>query len=173
MAVIALSMILPPIYQAKHRLEIISGHPTESNIWQMISSQDPLLMSAWTIASAGLVLWGVLHALHVAYLARGRRTKRVEVDGVPVVVTESLGPATIGALRPRVLIPRWVLALPEAQRKYVVLHEEEHRKANDARMLFLTSLLLILTPWNLALWWLLRRLRTIRSVTIASICTPG
>jgi beta-lactamase regulating signal transducer with metallopeptidase domain len=58
-----------------------------------------------------------------------------------------------------VLLPRWVLALPNAQRRYVVCHEEQHRRAHDARLLFLASLTLLLLPWNLALWWQLRRLR--------------
>lgn len=37
-------------------------------------------------------------------------------------------------------------------------HEEEHRKAHDARVLFIASLPLLLMPWNLAIWWQLRRL---------------
>jgi beta-lactamase regulating signal transducer with metallopeptidase domain len=51
-----------------------------------------------------------------------------------------------------------VLGLPGPQRKYVVRHEEEHRRAHDARLLFAASLPLLLAPWNLALWWELRRL---------------
>jgi beta-lactamase regulating signal transducer with metallopeptidase domain len=84
---------------------------------------------------------------------------RTTVDGVPVVVTESLGPATVGFWRSRVLVPRWVLALPGAQRRYVIRHEEEHRSAHDARLLFVASIVASLMPWNLPLWWQLRRLR--------------
>jgi beta-lactamase regulating signal transducer with metallopeptidase domain len=51
-----------------------------------------------------------------------------------------------------------VLALPDVQRQYVVRHEEEHRAAHDGRVLFVASLTLLLMPWNLALWWQLRRL---------------
>ncbi|HZD85671.1 MAG TPA: M56 family metallopeptidase, partial [Gemmatimonadaceae bacterium] len=79
-------------------------------------------------------------------------------DGVSVVVTEAIGPATVGFFRSRVLVPRWVLALPGSQRQYVLRHEEEHRRAHDARLLFVASLPLILMPWNLAMWWQLRRL---------------
>jgi beta-lactamase regulating signal transducer with metallopeptidase domain len=56
------------------------------------------------------------------------------------------------------LIPRWVLALPGTQRQYVLRHEDEHRRSHDARLLFVASLPLILMPWNLAMWWQLRRL---------------
>jgi beta-lactamase regulating signal transducer with metallopeptidase domain len=90
----------------------------------------------------------------------GRRGKGgpAIVDGVPVVVTEALGPATVGVWRTHVLLPKWVLGLPDTQRNYVVRHEEEHRRAHDGQLLFVASLLLIVVPWNVALWWQLRRL---------------
>jgi beta-lactamase regulating signal transducer with metallopeptidase domain len=58
-----------------------------------------------------------------------------------------------------VVVPKWVLALPGPQRRYVLRHEEEHRKSHDSLLLFVASIGLILAPWNLALWWQLRRLR--------------
>jgi beta-lactamase regulating signal transducer with metallopeptidase domain len=76
-----------------------------------------------------------------------------------VIVTDAIGPATVGLWRARVLVPRWVLALPRTQRRYVLRHEEEHRSAHDARLIFVASLTLLLLPWNLALWWQLWRLR--------------
>jgi bla regulator protein BlaR1 len=60
--------------------------------------------------------------------------------------------------RSRLFVQSCVLAMPGAQRKYVLRHEEEHRRANDARLLFVASLPLLLVPWNPAMWWLLRRL---------------
>jgi beta-lactamase regulating signal transducer with metallopeptidase domain len=74
------------------------------------------------------------------------------------VVTDALGPATVGFWRSRVLLPQWVLSLPGEERQYVVRHEEEHRKAHDGRLLFVMSLPLLLMPWNLAMWWQIRRL---------------
>jgi beta-lactamase regulating signal transducer with metallopeptidase domain len=56
------------------------------------------------------------------------------------------------------LVPRWVLGLPAVQRQYVLRHEKEHQRAHDAQLLFVASLTLILMPWNLAMWWQLRRL---------------
>ena len=70
-----------------------------------------------------------------------------------------MGPATVGVLRSRVLVPQWVLALPRVQRRYVLRHEEEHRSSHDSLLLFVASLTLVVAPWNLALWWQLRRLR--------------
>lgn len=156
-AVIGVSMLIPPIYQAKHRLMVPSGAVGDPSVWGLISAYDGLIMKLWMVASATLLLWGVIDVARVMIASR-RNASREVVDGIPVVVTESIGPATVGFFRPRVLIPRWVLALPEMQRRFVIRHEEEHRKAHDARTLLLPSLLLVLVPWNLALWWQLRRL---------------
>ena len=156
-AVIGVSMLIPPIYQAKHRLMVSSGAPADPSVWGLISAYDALIMKLWVVASATLLLWGVIDIVRVMIVSR-RNTSREVVDGIPVVVTESIGPATVGFFRLRVLVPRWVLGLPEMQRRFVIRHEEEHRRAHDARTLLLPSLLLVLVPWNLALWWQLRRL---------------
>jgi beta-lactamase regulating signal transducer with metallopeptidase domain len=43
-------------------------------------------------------------------------------------------------------------------RKYIVCHEEQHRRAHDVAMLLVASTSVIFAPWNIALWWQLRRL---------------
>jgi hypothetical protein len=95
----------------------------------------------WITASALLLAWGAANLLRVAILvwsARRHRENRTPtiVDGVPVVVTDAVGPATVGLLRSHVLVPRWVLAMPGMQRRYVLRHEEEHRSAHDAASSF-------------------------------------
>jgi hypothetical protein len=132
--------------------------------WTHIESYDTSINRLWITMSVMLILWGLVSALRVARVVSVSRRERGNaggpaiVDGVPVVVTDSIGPATVGLLRSRVLVPRWVLALPGVQRKYVLRHEDEHRRAYDAHLLFIASLPLILMPWNLAMWWLVRRL---------------
>ena len=181
--VLPIAVVLPGYYRAHHTWSVVGaleqnavqtplGHalgtvsPTLSDPrwWTYIQSFDTIIQRAWLTASAILVLWGLACALRVWLVVRqSRRTRGAStapaiVDGVPVVVTDVVGPATVGFWRSRVLVPRWVLALPGVQRQYVVRHEEEHRRAHDARLLFIASLPLILMPWNLAYWWLLRRL---------------
>lgn len=132
--------------------------------WGQIASYDKAINRFWLTVSALLVLWGVANVLRVLYLVFVSRSRPGDpgtatiLDGVPVVVTNSVGPATVGLWRSLVLVPQWVLALPGAQRQYVLRHEDEHRRSHDAYLLFFASLTLLLTPWNVALWWLLRRL---------------
>lgn len=164
LAVIALNVAVPALYQAQHRVLVgATGGAPDPSWWARISMYDAVLIRLWVIASAALLVWGVAHALWVSQLVRRSRKAAGDsgaalVDGIPVVLTESLGPATVGVVRARVLVPRWVLAMPALQQQYVLRHEHEHRRAHDARLLFAASLLLIVTPWNLALWWQLRRL---------------
>jgi bla regulator protein BlaR1 len=181
--VIAINVTIPGIYQANHRSSVTEvlenqivpshlGHAVgtaslnalNQGLAARIESFNPMIRRIWLIASGMLVLWGVATAARVYFLVARSRTQGASsapavVDGVPVLVTDSMGPATVGVLRSRVLVPQWVLALPRVQRRYVLRHEEEHRNSRDALLLFVASLTLILVPWNVALWWQLRRLR--------------
>src|ERR1700693_1418518 len=179
--VIPMSVIIPGYYRGHHMVSVIdvqqAVQPTMGHMfgmtsitaldpawWARIASYDTSINRLWLTLSAVLILWGVANAWRVSRVvslsrrARGDARGTAIVDGVSVVVTDSIGPATVGLLRSRVLVPRWVLALPGSQRQYVLRHEDEHRRAHDARLLFVASLPLILMPWNLAMWWQLRRL---------------
>lgn len=182
-AIIPISVALPGFYRVHHSWSVTAGFEQSSQLaldnalgkaslvvldpgmWARAQSYDTVISRVWIAASAVLLLWAVANAGRVAYLVsvargtRGAQRTPTIVDGFPVVVTDSIGPATVGFWRSRVLVPRWVLALPSAQRQYVLRHEEEHRRAHDARLLLVASLPLLLMPWNLALWWQLRRLR--------------
>lgn len=174
-ATIALSVVIPPVFRARHTASL--GELAQAvdapwggwllpilttDWWANTGAWDAAINRGWLVASAGLVVWGAATAVwawRAVRLPRAAREGDAQVDGVQVRVTESVGPATVGLVRPRVVLPAWVLALPSSQRRYVVRHEEEHRRAHDALLLFVAALPLVLTPWNVALWWQLRRLR--------------
>jgi beta-lactamase regulating signal transducer with metallopeptidase domain len=172
---ITISMTLPGVYRAHHAWAVTdpSGqhvHQTPPSVldrgwWAHTDSFNGAINRIWLAASSVVLAWSVVSMLWVAGAVRLSRRARENrngatlVDGVPVLITERMGPATVGVWRPRVLVPRWVLAMPDTQRRYVVRHEEEHRRTHDARLLFALSLTLILLPWSLALWWQLRRLQ--------------
>jgi TonB family protein len=76
-----------------------------------------------------------------------------------VVLTPDLGPAVTGLGRGRVVLPRWLWRLGATERRLAVAHEREHLRAGDPWLLAGARLLAALMPWNLPLWWGLRRLR--------------
>lgn len=80
--------------------------------------------------------------------------------GRDVFVSADRGPAVAGVWDPWVVLPRWVLALPERELRMVLLHEEEHLRACDTRFLGAALALVALSAWNPVTWWQLRRLRT-------------
>lgn len=162
---LVISVALPGYYRNHHNWavgQLPADASLDTSWWSRVESLDSGIQAFWLISSTLLVAWGLVNALRVAILIRSARKESQNpsrIDEVPVVVTDLTGPATVGLWHTRVLVPRWVLALPRSQRRYVLQHEDEHRKAHDARLLFIATLSLVLMPWNLALWWLLRRLR--------------
>ena len=122
-------------------------------------------LRAW-VRLAFLVCWGLLSLVLLGRMLIGtltlrrrtRQAKIAELDGAAVSLTEDLGPAVLGLWQPRILIPRWLLDAPAVQRAAALAHEREHLRAHDARWLALGRLLVRLLPWNLPLWWLVRRL---------------
>ncbi len=159
--VIPASVVLPGFYRFHHSWSVADVFVQPATVAQ---SYDTSINRVWLAISGLMLLWGLVSAWQVSCAVRLSRKRRGDaggiaiIDGVPVVVTDVMGPATVGFWRSRVLLPRWVLALPGAERQYVVRHEEEHRKAHDGRLLFVMSLPLLLMPWNLAMWWQIRRL---------------
>lgn len=171
---IPISVVLPGLYRVQHNVavgDVLDARAATSVAlldpawWIRLDSYGAIINRAWLIASALLLAWGIVSVVRVGILVHAARNRggaangSETVDGIPVVVTDSLGPATVGLWRSRVLVPRWVLALPGVQRQYILRHEDEHRRSHDAHLLFLASLSLLLVPWNVALWWQLRRLR--------------
>lgn len=157
-AIIPSSIAIPGIYRFRHSFSItdVTGVET-TGLWTQVESYTTVIEQAWLTATALLAIWGVANLWRVTRILRSSK-KTAIVDGVRVVVTDSVGPATVGLMESSVLLPKWVLGLPGSQRQYVVRHEDEHRRAHDADLLMVASLTLLLMPWNLALWWQLRRL---------------
>jgi TonB family protein len=118
---------------------------------------DTLLLGAWA-ATSMLLLVRLAAARRRLERERGRWTTTL-VDGVPVRLSDDVGPAVIGLRSMEIILPSWMLALDQPQRTLVLRHEEEHRAARDPHVVFFAALAVALMPWNVALWWYARRLR--------------
>lgn len=92
-------------------------------------------------------------------LGRKRRWAQGHLGGAPVLIAPDVGPAVVGLLRPRIVIPAWLLHEPAERQQSVLAHEQSHLDARDPHMLTLALCLLVVMPWNLPLWWQLHRLR--------------
>ncbi len=140
--------------QALSPVTWIAGSAAEPSGWRDF---DGLLTNLWRAASIAMLL--ALVASGVYLLSRKRRWRVDKVSGAQVYVTEGVGPAVVGLLRPRIVVPRWVtMALPQHQ-SAVIAHEQSHLEAHDPQLFTLALGLLVFMPWNLPLWWQLRRLR--------------
>jgi beta-lactamase regulating signal transducer with metallopeptidase domain len=114
------------------------------------------LRRAWLVASAALLLLLLWSGIR---LWRDRRTwTSTTVLDAEVLVSDGFGPAIVGIMRPAIVVPQWVLALDDAALRTIVVHEEEHRRAGDPRVLLAALALVVLMPWNVGLWLIWRRL---------------
>jgi bla regulator protein BlaR1 len=161
-ATMATSIVLPGYYRFHHVMTLdgtaLTGSMTAAGLLKQFNAMGGSITQAGLVASVLMVAWAFVNAASVSRRVSSRPSA-TDVDGIAAVVTDSLGPATIGIWGSRVILPKWVLALPVSQRRYVVRHEEEHRRAHDCALLFVASVFVIVTPWNVALWWQLHRLR--------------
>ena len=112
---------------------------------------------AWGAAS--LTVLAVLGVVLLTVAWRRRRWECRRVAGPQVYVSHGFGPALVGLLTPRVVVPAWVLRLDPAARDAIVRHEEEHARARDHLTLLCGGLVAAAFPWSPAIWWMCRRLR--------------
>lgn len=173
----ALSLAVPIVQflwpqSASRQIIEILAEPTRATAWDarvvsMLSGTAPAisdpglderwLMWAWLLSSIATAMYFAsgYRALRRAHL----QSRRAVIAGHPVVLTQNLGPAVIGWLRPKIVMPQWIEQLSTEEQALIVAHEREHLLAHDVRLIGLGSIAVIAFPWNAALWWLFLRLR--------------
>ncbi|HUF25632.1 MAG TPA: M56 family metallopeptidase [Gemmatimonadaceae bacterium] len=118
---------------------------------------DRPLLAAWALGSMALF------AVFIAAWLRLRRARRdwslSLVERQFVRVSTDIGPAVVGCVRSEIVLPVWALGMDPASRAMLLAHEQEHVRARDPLLLAAGLLTLALVPWNIAMWWQLRRLR--------------
>ncbi len=127
------------------------------DVWAFLTRWDGPLAGAW--AGATLVLLALLLGGVVRLRRRRRDWRRGELEGTPILISDGLGPAVVGLIRPEIVVPEWVLELEPTERALILEHEEEHRRRRDPALLALGAVAPIVMPWNPSLWWGFSRLR--------------
>ena len=129
-------------------------NPVENPSWGAL---DPWARGLWITAS--MLMLAVL-AANGAQLYRRRRTwQRATMQGTEVYVAPDVGPAVVGFLAPAIVVPAWLVQSVRSEQAAVIAHEKSHIQAGDPGLFAITLCLLVFMPWNLPLWWQLRRLR--------------
>jgi len=118
---------------------------------------DERLERGWVAVSALLVIGLLSCAGHL--FARKRRWTTGVVGGTFVYVAPDVGPAVVGLIRPSIVVPAWLTQASAEEQAVVIAHEQAHLDARDPQLLTVALCLLVFMPWNLPLWWQLRRLR--------------
>lgn len=139
-------------------------------------SLDTMLLLVWGMLSTLLLLLLVRTARRVHAITAAATPMRV--DGASVLLSASFGPATVGWRSPRVVLPSWVLTLDAPLRALVLRHEQEHCRANDPRAMWMAAVAVVLVPWNVGVWWMVRRWRLAIELdcdarTLATSCTAS
>lgn len=125
--------------------------------WPSAPTWDPWLLVAWLIASLGM-----LSFLGFAYTSLRRSSgdwKASSLLGEPVALSNSYGPAVIGFLHPKIVIPQWLFNEDQVVQEAILAHEREHIRLKDQLVLLAGVLCLCATPWNPLSWLQFWRLR--------------
>ncbi|HTP38100.1 MAG TPA: M56 family metallopeptidase [Steroidobacteraceae bacterium] len=130
---------------------------TSAAHWHPALPSGRLILALWTAASSLLLLYVSAASAMLHY--RASRWRREAVMGNEVLISQDTGPALLGALRPRIVVPRWYLEEPAATQVLIMQHEQQHISGRDPLLLWGAVLVVVALPWNLPLWWQLRRLR--------------
>jgi hypothetical protein len=135
--------------------EALAADP--AGVWNRPTPSWPSLIWAWAAASTAMLV--LLAGTGVLLWRHSSAWQRIVIQDHEVLVSEDTGPALLGALRPRIVVPRWFMDEPADTQSLILEHEQQHIIARDPLLLRVAMLLAIAAPWNLPLWWQLHRLR--------------
>ena len=122
----------------------------------VLHSLDGALLAGWVVLSCCVAVGALAAGAHL--LRRRRSWRRGTLRGRDVLWSREVGPAVLGLVAPRIVLPEWMRDAAPVRQELVLVHEEEHLRARDVELRFLALLALTAFPWNPALWFQCRRL---------------
>ena len=118
---------------------------------------DSTLLAIWLggcLLTLGLFGGAALRLRRITWNAQFKN-----ISGARVAVTPSTGPLVVGVIRPEIILPKWVLDLDLPEQQLVIAHEQEHVRGRDPALLVVAAVAVAALPWNVLLWYMLRRVR--------------
>lgn len=115
-----------------------------------LHSLDGVLQLGWAGLSAVLLITALIGAAR--FVRRRASWREGALLGRNVLWSRDSGPAVVGLVGSRIVLPEWVRGAGRERQELVLAHEEEHQSARDAQLRFLAAALLVAFPWNPALW---------------------
>jgi beta-lactamase regulating signal transducer with metallopeptidase domain len=128
-----------------------------ASLTRLPASVNRFALVTWLLATVVLGLLLVL--VHAGFVRTARRWPVAEIQGRRVRLSPSTGPVVVGLACPEIIVPRWFLDRAPAEQRVVLDHEAEHIEAGDALMLAGACGAVAVMPWNVALWYMLSRVR--------------
>jgi hypothetical protein len=147
-------MTLPAVTSSPPLAADVAVPVTSSPGWSL----DFDLPVGW-LYLASFLTGGVLLTGWTLLALRARRWPSAVLDGSEVLRAPATGPAVVGFLQPRIVVPAWAFELPPDQRRMLLAHEQSHIDARDPLLLLGAALVVVAMPWNPLLWFALHRLR--------------
>jgi beta-lactamase regulating signal transducer with metallopeptidase domain len=118
---------------------------------------DTTLIWCWLAATSTLLLCIVALTIRARRLIS--RSERGSMSGARVRVTRDVGPALVGVIDYEIIVPGWCFDLSRSDQALIIAHEREHARVFDPAIIFAAAVAIVLFPWNVALWYLIKRLR--------------
>ncbi len=123
----------------------------------LLQQIDQAVLVVWALTSLSFLTFYVHSYFRLRRASKSWVSRTVA--GRQAWISQAVGPAVLGFFRGLIVVPGWVIKLEEELTRIILLHEEEHLRAGDHRTFVIGLGLLMTMPWNLLLWWQLRRLR--------------
>lgn len=134
-----------------------SASPWWSHVPGWADRLDPAFGLLWLVSTLILLAFLVGGALRIR--RRAREWAPVRLPQGSALLSDDFGPALIGTVSGRIVLPRWALGLGAEQLDMIVAHESEHRRSGDVPLLLAGAVMASLFPWNPFVWLHLRSLR--------------
>lgn len=109
-------------------------------------SFDQLIARIWVALSTGVLI--VFATASLTVVRQARLWTAAQLHGIPVRISDDVGPAVIGIVHPFIVVPHWLLSKSGAVQRATVTHELEHMRARDPAVWRLGLVLVALTPWE-------------------------